>query len=69
VHVEVTDYTTDTFIAAYKHFTGRRGICATLQSGCGTTNFVGVDAELKRQFQQSKELGSLVSLLANDDTE
>jgi len=70
VHIEVvTDYTTDAFIAAYKRFTGRRGICATLQSDCGT-NFVGADAELKRQFQQStKELGSLASLLANDGTE
>ncbi|XP_029675478.1 uncharacterized protein LOC115242954, partial [Formica exsecta] len=70
VHIEVvTDYTTDAFIAAYKRFAGRRGICATLQSDCGT-NFVGADVELKRLFaQSSKELGSLASLLANDRTE
>jgi len=70
VHIEVvTDYTTDAFIAAYKRFSGRRGICATLQSDCGT-NFVGADIELKRLFQQSsQELGSLASLLANDGTE
>jgi len=30
VHLElVTDYSADTFIAAYKRFTARRGICAT----------------------------------------
>ncbi|XP_072766497.1 uncharacterized protein [Anoplolepis gracilipes] len=47
VYIEVvTDYTTDAFIAAYKRFTGRRGICATLQSDCGT-NFVGADAQLR----------------------
>ncbi|KMQ88503.1 pao retrotransposon peptidase superfamily [Lasius niger] len=69
IHIEVvTDYTTDAFIAAYKRFTGRRGICATLQSDCGT-NFVGADAELKRQFKSSsKELHHLASLLANDNT-
>lgn len=65
----VTDYTTDAFIAAYKRFTGRRGICATLQSDCGT-NFLGADAELKHLFlQSSKELSSLASLLAKDGTE
>lgn len=64
----VTDYTTDAFIAAYKRFTGRRGICATLQSDCGT-NFVGADAELRRQFKSSsEELHHLASLLANDNT-
>lgn len=47
VHIEViTDYTTDAFIAAYKRFTGRRGICASLQSDCGT-NFIRADTELK----------------------
>lgn len=70
IHLEVvTDYTTEAFIAAYKRFTGRRGICATLRSDCGT-NFVGADAELKRQFESSsKELHELASLLARDHTE
>jgi len=69
VHIEVvTDYTTDAFIAAYKRLTGRRGIYASLQIDCGT-NFVGADAELRRQFQtSSKELRHLASLLANDHT-
>lgn len=70
IHIEVvTDYTTDAFIAAYKRFSGRRGICASLHSDCGT-NFVGADVELRRLFRQSSiELGSLASLLANDGTE
>ncbi|XP_071576705.1 uncharacterized protein [Temnothorax nylanderi] len=70
VHIEVvTDYTTDAFIAAYKRFSGRQGICSILWSDCGT-NFVRADAELKRLFQQSSlELGDIAALLANDGTE
>ncbi|XP_024867313.1 uncharacterized protein LOC112451723, partial [Temnothorax curvispinosus] len=70
VHIEVvTDYTTEAFIAAYKRFNGRRGICSILWSDCGT-NFMGANAELKRLFQQSShELGDIASLLANDGTE
>lgn len=69
VHLElVTDYTTEAFLAAYKRFTGRRGICATLQSDNGT-NFVGADVELRRRFNSdSKELKELANLLANDGT-
>ncbi|XP_011884112.1 PREDICTED: uncharacterized protein LOC105571257, partial [Vollenhovia emeryi] len=70
IHIEVvTDYTTAAFIAAFKRFTGRRGICNTLQSDCGT-NFLGADAELRRQFDSSStELKELASLLATDGTE
>lgn len=69
IHLElVTDYTTEAFIAAYKRFTGRRGICATLQSDCGT-NFVGADSALRQRFEStSTELRELASLLANDGT-
>ncbi|XP_015191151.1 PREDICTED: uncharacterized protein LOC107074303 [Polistes dominula] len=70
IHLEVvTDYTTDAFIAAYKRFTSRRGICATLRSDCGT-NFKGADAELQALFSTtSKQLGKLATLLANDGTQ
>lgn len=70
VHLElVTDYSSETFIAAYKRFSGRRGICATLTSDCGTT-FVGADTELKRLFSTaSTELGQIRHLLAKDGTE
>lgn len=45
VHLEViTDYNANAFIAAYRRFEGRRGICATLSSDCGS-NLVGSDSE------------------------
>ena len=69
VHLELaTTYSTDGFLAAYKRFTGRRGICATLHSDCGT-NFVGADKELKRLFSATfKDFGALRSLLATENT-
>jgi len=43
IHLElVTEYTAKAFIAAYKRFSGRRGICSTLWSDCGT-NFKGAE--------------------------
>lgn len=70
VHLElVTDYSADAFIAAYKRFTARRGICVTLSSDCGT-NLIGADVELKRLFTTAtKEQERLASLLANDGTQ
>jgi len=70
VHIElVTDYTAEAFIAAYKRFTGRRGICATLLSDCGT-NLKGADAELKRLLSSATaESDHLSQLLAQDGTQ
>ncbi|XP_076652425.1 uncharacterized protein LOC143358835 [Halictus rubicundus] len=69
VHLEIaTDYSTDGFIAAYKRFTSRRGICATLSSDCGT-NFIGADKELRKLFQaSSNETAAIANTLANDGT-
>ncbi|XP_034942904.1 uncharacterized protein [Chelonus insularis] len=69
IHLKlVTDYSTEAFIAAYKRFTARRGICATLSSDCGT-NFKGADAHLRQFFdQQSKELNQISSILSNSGT-
>lgn len=69
VHLElVTDYSTEAFIAAFKRFTSRRGICATLYSDCGT-NFIRADTTLRKQFDTtSKELNTLASLITNDGT-
>ncbi|XP_011870855.1 PREDICTED: uncharacterized protein LOC105563679 [Vollenhovia emeryi] len=69
IHLElVTDYSTDAFIAAYKRFTARRGICATLTSDCGT-NLKGADSELQRLFSaSSKEFKQLAAIFANDGT-
>lgn len=70
IHLEVvTDYTADAFMAAYKRFTGRRGICATLWSDCGT-NFKGADVALQRLFSEATtEARHLATLLANDGTQ
>ena len=52
MHLEVvTEYTADSFIAAFRRFTGRRGICHTLHSDCGK-NFEGADPKLKQMFTQ-----------------
>ncbi|XP_077270788.1 uncharacterized protein LOC143901992 [Temnothorax americanus] len=70
IHLElVTDYTTEAFLAAYKRFTSRRGICSTLASDCGT-NFKGADTELRKLFlASSKESEELAKLLARDGTQ
>lgn len=69
VHLELaTDYSTEGFLAAFKRFTSRRGICSTLSSDCGT-NLIGADAELRKLFNAaSKEIQHLMGLLANDGT-
>ncbi|XP_071578834.1 uncharacterized protein [Temnothorax nylanderi] len=51
VHLEVvSDLTTDAFLAAFRRFTSRRGICEVMYSDRGT-NFVGADTELRRFFK------------------
>ncbi|XP_076302063.1 uncharacterized protein LOC143220282 [Lasioglossum baleicum] len=50
VHLEVaSDYSAEAFLAAFRRFVSRRGICAHLYSDCGT-NFKGADSELRRLF-------------------
>ncbi|XP_043469601.1 uncharacterized protein LOC122503208 [Leptopilina heterotoma] len=67
IHLEaVTDYSTDKFIAAYKRFTGRRGICKTLYSDCGK-NFKGADNQLKQLFQAGSESFDKLSYLFTKD--
>lgn len=61
VHLELaTDYSSQGFIAAYRRFTGRRGVCASLSSDCGT-NFVGADAELRRLFSAASNEMTIIS--------
>ncbi|XP_071052898.1 uncharacterized protein [Onthophagus taurus] len=69
IHLEVaTDYSTSGFIAAYKRFTGRRGLCKCIYSDCGT-NLVGADRELRNLFSAAnKEWRALAQLLADDGT-
>ncbi|XP_011686429.1 PREDICTED: uncharacterized protein LOC105449126 [Wasmannia auropunctata] len=53
VHLEaVTDYTAEAFLAAFRRFVSRRGLCEVMYSDCGT-NFIGAEAELRRLFAAS----------------
>nr|CAI5838923.1 unnamed protein product [Callosobruchus analis] len=54
IHIEiVSDLTTDCFLAAFRRFTSRRGICSLVISDNGAT-FVGASRELK-QFIHSNQ--------------
>jgi Integrase core domain. len=67
IHLElVSDYTAQDFLAAFRRFVARRGLCACLYSDNGT-NFHGAYAELKALFQRTtKEHEEIAALLAND---
>ncbi|XP_025264299.1 uncharacterized protein LOC112637854 [Camponotus floridanus] len=57
VHLEaVTDYTAEAFLAAFRRFVSRRGLCSDVFSDCGT-NFVGADRELRELFRASSSDG------------
>ncbi|XP_076302002.1 uncharacterized protein LOC143220171 [Lasioglossum baleicum] len=70
VHLEVvSDYTSEAFLAAFRRFVSRRGICAHLYSDCGT-NFIGADRELRRLFtansQENRSLRDQMSTLRTE---
>ncbi|XP_071579938.1 uncharacterized protein [Temnothorax nylanderi] len=66
VHLEVaSDYTAEAFIAAYKRFESRRGLCTALYSDQGT-NFIGADAQLRALFLDAIRDHSIANTLAND---
>lgn len=69
VHIElVSDLTSQAFIAAFRRFTARRGICTQLFSDCGT-NFVGANTELQKQLRGAKlDWKEVAKRLANDGT-
>lgn len=60
IHLEVaSDLTTDAFLAAYRRFVARRGICNELFSDNGT-NFVGARKELQKILKHEKLNRNLV---------
>lgn len=69
IHLElVSNYTSEGFIAAYKRFTARRGLCTCLYSDNGTT-FRGANQLLKSLFQAaSKEHERLSTSLTMEGT-
>lgn len=66
IHIElVSDMTTEAFIAAFRRFTSRRGLCTDMYSDCGT-NFVGAGTKLSSDFEKSineatREVGELLA--------
>lgn len=69
IHIEVvSDYSSSTFIAAFKRFAARRGQPSSLYSDNGTT-FKGADAQLQAMFQEASQLHrDVAEALANDRT-
>jgi len=67
VHLEVaSDYTADAFLAAFRRFVSRRGLCRHVYSDCGT-NFVGADRQLRGLFEAaSRDNQRIVGRLANE---
>ncbi|XP_055844795.1 uncharacterized protein LOC129911111 [Episyrphus balteatus] len=53
IHLEaVSDLTTQAFLAAFRRFTSRRGVCGQIYSDCGT-NFKGAESELYRLLKDA----------------
>ncbi|CAH2083690.1 unnamed protein product [Euphydryas editha] len=70
IHLEaVSDLTAVGFIAAFRRFVSRRGLCQHLYSDNGT-NFVGADRELRLMFNRAKSQApdEIAQLLANEGT-
>lgn len=69
VHLKVvSDYSANSFLAAYRRLAGRWGICHTLYSDCGTT-FQGANSILKKLFTDAtQEHDQRNELLIKDST-
>lgn len=53
IHLEaVSDLSTNAFLAAFRRFVSRSGVCTDIYSDCGT-NFVGASKELKVLYNRS----------------
>jgi len=67
VHLKVvSDYTTDAFLAAFRRFVSRRGLCEEVYSDCGT-NFVGADRLLRKLLHISSADGRRIANAAAND--
>ena len=69
-HIEVvSDYSSPAFLAAFKRFAARRGLCQVLYSDHGTT-FRGVGSELRALFTRTSAMSQTVAAtLAADGVE
>lgn len=56
----------EAFLAAFRRFTARRGLCHNVHSNCGTT-FTGTDAQLRALFRAAgREAQQIVTYLASE---
>lgn len=60
-----THATTEAFLAAFRRFVSRRGLCSTLYSDRGT-NFVGADPKLRELFGRATRNCQIADALANE---
>lgn len=70
VHLEaVTSISTDAFMAAFRRFISRRGICTDIYSDCGT-NFIGASKELQILYNRNRNSipSDMLELLAANGT-
>ncbi|XP_075157800.1 uncharacterized protein LOC142231065 [Haematobia irritans] len=55
IHLEtVSNLTTNSFLAAFRRFVSRRGVCTDIYSDCGT-NFVGASKELRVLYNKDRK--------------
>jgi len=67
VHLEAaSDYSSEAFLAAFRRFTARRGLCTNMYSDCGT-NFVGADRELRDLFRAASPDGRSIAHTASSN--
>lgn len=68
IHLElVSDYTSESFIAAYRRFTARRGLPTDIYSDNGTT-FQGAETELQSAFNNAVNDPNIGNTVATDGT-
>lgn len=69
IHLELcNDYSTNTFLAAFKCFTARRGLPSDLYSD-QATNFKGANAEMKRAFKAIMQDPDVCNTLASQQVQ
>ena len=69
IHLEVvSDMTTDSFLAAFKRFTARRGNCSHIYSDNGTT-FVGANNIMEQEIQDILQKSEIQDKLVSNGTQ
>ncbi|XP_070518809.1 uncharacterized protein [Cardiocondyla obscurior] len=56
---------TEAFLAAFKRFISRRGLCENVYTDCGT-NFVGADSRLRNFMRQLTKNSNFINKMASD---